>query len=215
MNSGHIDYKDHVMIVNWRGDYKMVDLNLIQSVTGIPISTRDQDPLPLDTYLPIMRPNCENPQNGGIKGTTTYRNIYAAGRWVCSNIIRTSHTSSFYEPTLHIIHCLMSNNYMFCMCKQLFSAICHSKVKLDAKSSAHMLLPCLITLICKTFISDQKLDDALDNYSTVAVREQISRGYSLCIQNDWTEKVHIEHIVHQQMEEMSDRDFWRRNNPIT
>ena len=80
-------------------------------VTGIPISVGDQDPLYHAEYLPIMGPACVNPDMGGIKATSTYKNIYAAGRWVCSNIIGTSNTSCFYEPTLHILHALMFSNF--------------------------------------------------------------------------------------------------------
>ena len=149
MNSSHIDYEHNIIMLNWRGDYRTVYLNIINSVAGIPISSGDQDPLPLEIYLPIMGPNCENPRTGGIKGTTTYKNIYATGRWACTNIIGTSHTSSFYEPTLHVIHSLMMKNYRFCMCQQLFSTIFQCRRKLDSHASAKLLLPCLITDILK------------------------------------------------------------------
>ena len=89
MNSSYINYEQNIIIINWRGDYRTVDLELINSVTGIPISAGENDPLPLDVYLPLMGPNCENPRTGGINGTTTYKNIYATGRWACSNIIGT------------------------------------------------------------------------------------------------------------------------------
>jgi len=89
MNSSHINYEQNIMIINWRGDYRTVDVGLINSVTGILISAGENDPLPLDVYLPLMGPNCENPRTGGIKETTTYKNAYAAGRWACSNIIGT------------------------------------------------------------------------------------------------------------------------------
>ena len=47
MNSGHVNFENHTIIVNWRGEYKIIDLSLINFVTGIPISSGDQDPLPL------------------------------------------------------------------------------------------------------------------------------------------------------------------------
>jgi hypothetical protein len=179
MASGHINYEHNIIKLNWRGDYRTIDLNLIQEVTGIPISTGDQESLPLVDYLPIMGPNCENPRTGGIKGTTTYKNVYAAGRWACTNVIGTSHSSSFYEPTLHIIHTLMSRNFRFYMCQQLFSTICQARRRLDTQPDANMLLPCLVTKLCKTFVSDYEYNEALNNNSSVIIREQLTRGYGL------------------------------------
>jgi hypothetical protein len=201
------------MVVNWRGEYREVDLKKIQEVTGIQISSGNQDPKYLAEYLPIMGPACVNPDMGGIKGTTTYKNVYATGRWICSNIIGTSNTSCFYEPTLHIIDALMFSNFRFCMCRQLFTTICNSRHKLDTNDEAYMLLPCLITDICRTFIGDQEYDDACASYISVLPKETITRGYNLCVQHNWTPEIHMEHVAHQQFEDLSDQDFWRQNNP--
>ena len=76
-----------------------------------------------------------------------------------------------------------------------------------------MLLPGLITDICKTFISDQEYTEACNSCISVLPDENITRGYNLCVQTNWTPELHEEHVVHQQMEQMSDRDFWTQNNP--
>ena len=75
------------------------------------------------------------------------------------------------------------------------------------------MLPCLITDICKTFISDQEYSDGLDNHSSVIAVEQLTRGYGLCAQYNWTEAVQIDHVRHQRAEQMSEEDFWQQNNP--
>ena len=99
------------------------------------------------------------------------------------------------------------------MCKQLFLTICQSKVKIESNHEAHMVLPCLITALCKTFISDQEYNEALNEYTSVVHKEQITRGYGLSVQHDWTIEIHIEHVRHQQAEQMNDQDFWQQNNP--
>jgi len=141
-------HANHGLIVNWRGEYKTSDIELISHLAGIPVSSGEPYPMSLADYLPLMGNNCESPEMGGIKATTFYRNIYIVGRWVCSNIIGTSNTSSFYDTTLHVVHSLMSFNYKYCMCRQLYRTIAHSKNRLDSQENAFILLPCLITRIC-------------------------------------------------------------------
>lgn len=208
----NIDYANDKISITWRGEPKVVDLDLIKELTGIPRSQGAQNPLLLEEYLPIMGDVCKKPTWGGIKGTTMYRNVYAACKWIICNVAVTSQISSFYEPTLHIAHSLMMHNYNFCMCKQLFHTICNAKVRLCTHPGMKLPLPCLITRICKFFISEHEFN--LTEPDRIPVdTERVTRGYNHCQKEDWIPVVLQENGFATEVNRMSETDFWNQPNP--
>jgi len=84
--------------VRWDGTLRVVDLELISGITGIPLRDGDiSTPLPIDDYLPWMGRDCVKRDGGGIKTSSVYRNVYATGRWIKANILGSMHVSSFYR----------------------------------------------------------------------------------------------------------------------
>lgn len=63
----------------------------------------------------IMVRSCVCGSDRGEKTSSTYRNVYATGRWKNTNILGSSKTSGFFIPTLSIIHALMIRDRDFCI----------------------------------------------------------------------------------------------------
>jgi len=67
--------------MNWRGKMKILHLQTISELTGIPLVERGiQEPKDLGNYIHLMGEHCKVPQRGGISAKSLYRNVYALCR---------------------------------------------------------------------------------------------------------------------------------------
>lgn len=108
----------------------------------------------IEEYLTKMGPNCTITCDRGITSMTLYCNIYAAGHWINRNVMGVTYIFSIYTPTLYLVDCTVRHDSNFCMCIQLLDTTIDAKMRL--RTSLH--LPCLITQLYRTFISDIELD---------------------------------------------------------
>jgi hypothetical protein len=180
-----IDHHNGRITVRWDGTLKVVDLELISGITGIPM--RDGDismPLPIDDYLPWMGRDCVKRDGGGIKTSSVYRNVYATGRWIKANILGSMHVSSFYREELHIIHALMTRDRKFCMVRKLFGTLCSVKEERARHPNILLPLPCLVTDIVGSWITREDFQEELLQAITLRA-PTISSSYGTCLQVDW------------------------------
>lgn len=101
---------------NWRRQERIVDVHTISQITGILPTVGSHLYLPLENYILFMETSCRIADKG-ISGAGMYKNVFATCRWASTNVAPSSHTSSFYEPVLQIVHALMTRDYYFCMCQ--------------------------------------------------------------------------------------------------
>jgi len=141
-----------------------------------------------------------------------YKNVFAACRWVCTNILGLHNTATFYETSLHITHALMTQDYNFSMQHQLFRSICSIKAKLDKDDTIKIPLPCLITQICRHFMTLEEFS-AYDHLQIRVPIEHISRRYTNTNPKDWTPRVEQAHVLSAEMSRLNEKDFWNQPAP--
>jgi len=208
-----INHENDSIVISWRGGSRVIDPNYISALTGIQRQPGAPNPMTVEEYMPLMGDHCEKPTCGGIKGTTMYKNIYATCRWISANVLGISQTSSFYEKALHIVHCLMVNNFNVCMCTQLIQSIGNAKIRQHAHPTMKLPLPVLITTICNTFIDGNEFA-ALEPYRIFLSPERITTGYRQCQQINWFPRLQQENVPATDMPNMDDTTFWNQEDPV-
>jgi hypothetical protein len=208
-NSDNIDQNNRRIYFQWGEDIREFNLNVIENVTGIQGAVGSHPPVEPGVYLAAMGENCEQPEKGGIKGTTMYKNVYANCRWVCTNVLGLTNTSNFYETSLHITYALMTQDFNFSMQHQLFDSICAIKAKFDRNPSIKIPLSCLITQICRYFMTMDEFS-AYDHLQIRAPVEQETRGYTHANPRNWTKHVQEAQVHSAEIRRLNDADFWNQ-----
>lgn len=80
----------------------------------------------------------------GINNKKLYRNIHTTYGWINNKVMGITNMSSFYTPTLHLVHRIIRKDPNFRMCTKLLGII------IDAKMWLRSCLPLtnLITQLC-------------------------------------------------------------------
>ena len=132
--------------------------------------------LPIEDYKMIVGTSSEGYPSGGIDETTMFLNVFTICRWLVRNVVTNSHETSFYTPTLHIAHVLMTRNNHFCMCRKLVETLCSVKEKENEGRRYTLALPVLVTKIMKNWMSDQEKDH-WKNRRIVVRKERLLASY--------------------------------------
>jgi hypothetical protein len=207
-SSEDIDFENGRILLHWKGRDIIFGVQEIAEYTGLKIQDGNQQPGNLEDYRPLMGNRCTTPLDGGISGHTMYRNVYATCRLLCDNVAPTSHVSSFYEDTLHIVHMLMVRNKEFCMVRRLFDTITGVKIS----NSSTLKLPCLITLLCEHILPSIE-------YSSYMVQRvplkkvRITAAYHGTYNADWIPRMLNENVTAADAEILDDDDFFRQSPP--
>ena len=111
---GDIDLVSGRILVNWRGEQRLLDRFFLSYLTGIPLKNGNQNPHPnLEVYRSIMGEDSVVSDEGGIVGRSMYRNLFAWGRFFMFNCVSSSHKTNFHAQTLHLIHVMQTRDLHF------------------------------------------------------------------------------------------------------
>jgi len=182
----------------------------IAAVTSLKIKDGNQNHGNLELYRPLMGNHCTTPADGGLSGHTLYRNVYATCRLLGDNVAPTSHVSSFYEDTLHIIHMLMLQDKDFCMVRRLFDSIAGVKIN----NSSTLKLPCLVTASCQHILPEAEFVSFFTDPLIPPKKVRITAAFHASYNHDWTPKLMTEDVVtHREAEILSDDEFFAQDPP--
>ena len=207
-NIEDIDFALGRIMIHWKGHDIIFGVQEISEITGIAIRNGNQQPGNLEIYRPMMGSRCTTPHDGGLSGHTLYKNVYATCRLLCDNVAPTSHISSFYEDTFHIVHALMTKDRNFYMVRRLFDTIAGVK----SSNSTTLKLPCLVTLLCEHILPSVEYSGYL--LSRIPLhRVRITAVYHRSINEDWTPRMLDENIHAVEAEMIDDDSFFRQSPP--
>jgi hypothetical protein len=204
-----IDYENGRILLHWRGNEIIFGVNEIAAVTKLTIQDGNQQHGNLELYRPLMGNHCTTPADGGLSGHTLYRNVYATCRLLGDNVAPTSHVSSFYEDTLHIVHMLMLQDKNFCMVRRLFDSIAGVKIA----NSSTLKLPCLVTALCQHILPDAEFVSFFTEPLLVPKKVRITAAFHTSYNEDWTPKLMQENVTNVEAEILSDDEFFSQSPP--
>ena len=108
-------------------------------------------------------------------------------------MVTNSHETSFYTPTLHIAHVLMTRNNHFCMCRKLVETLCSVKEKENEGRRFTLALPLLVTKIMENWMSDQEKDH-WRNRRIIVRKERLLFSYKNTLGKMWNFSMAREHV---------------------
>lgn len=196
LHKDNIHADQYYFQLDWDGETRTVTPVLISEVTGIPLTpgTR-QTPMSIVEYMRLMGRDCRPYKGSGwIQANTVFRNVYAVGRWVKSNVRGDSHVSSFYRDELHVIHMLMTRDPNFCICRHLFESIIKVKTWENKSQNTSLVLPCLVTKLVRTWVHSDYFND-MAKYDGIKVKPiKLSPSFGSSLQIDWVPGMHHEDV---------------------
>jgi hypothetical protein len=205
-----IDWENGRILLHWRGGELFVSVDEIAAVTKINIKEGNQEHGNLDFYRPLMGNHCTTPTDGGLSGHTLYRNVYATCRLLGDNVAPTSHVSSFYEDTLHIVYMMMLRNKEFCMVRRLFDSIAGVRIN----NSSTLKLPCLVTALCQHIFPEEEFASFFIHPLLLPKKVRITAPFYASYNQDWTPELTTEDTVtHAEAEILSDDEFFAEDPP--
>jgi hypothetical protein len=186
--------KDRIF-VNVGDETQEVSFELISHITGIPLTSgMCQFPLlSFEDYKHMVGTSSEGYPSGGIDGSTMYLNVFAVCRWLVRNVVTNSHETSFYTPSLHIVHMLMTRNRNFCMCRKLVETICNVKEKENEGKKYTLALPVLVTKIMENWMSEEEKNQWARK-RVIIRKERMLSSYKNTLGVMWTVDLAREHV---------------------
>jgi len=148
----------------------------------------------------------------GVQANTIFQNIHCVGHWIQRNILCIDHTTSFYKPTLQIIHSLMKRQHNVCLNTKLLQQLI---ANFQRTRGVKYSLPVLVTRLCRNFLPNAEF---FEYDRVLATPERITSAYNNHRHSIRTPTVQLGDVPamsssEEQMNVEDEPQFWRQPPP--